>query len=116
MEIDVSVVEKELPIELNYVKIVGRSLIKMRDRLKTIDDLVKDLGHFKATEVHTKFLTMYYRKHPFDETMGYFKKQDKIFDRYAYHRVVGYYRPVQNFNNGKKEEFNDRTFFEMKIN
>lgn len=27
-------------------------------------------------------------------------------------RVCGYYRPVQNFNEGKKEEFKDRTFFE----
>lgn len=31
----------------------------------------------------------------------------------VFHRVVGYYRPVQNFNLGKKEEFGDRTFFEM---
>lgn len=31
----------------------------------------------------------------------------------VFHRVVGYYRPVQNFNNGKKEEFSDRTFFEV---
>jgi len=31
----------------------------------------------------------------------------------VFHRVVGYYRPVQNFNNGKKEEFADRVFFEL---
>ena len=29
----------------------------------------------------------------------------------VFHRVVGYYRPVQNFNGGKLEEFGDRTFF-----
>ena len=28
-------------------------------------------------------------------------------------RVCGYFRPVQNFNEGKKEEFEDRTFFEI---
>ncbi len=33
----------------------------------------------------------------------------------VFHRVVGYYRPVQNFNEGKKEEFGDRTFFEQKF-
>lgn len=26
----------------------------------------------------------------------------------VYSRVVGYYRPVQQFNKGKQEEFNDR--------
>lgn len=31
----------------------------------------------------------------------------------VFHRVVGYYRPVQNFNNGKKEEFGDRLFFDV---
>jgi len=31
----------------------------------------------------------------------------------VFHRVVGYYRPVINFNNGKKEEFGDRTFFQL---
>ena len=31
----------------------------------------------------------------------------------VFHRVVGYYRPVQNFNEGKKEEFKDRMFFEL---
>ena len=33
----------------------------------------------------------------------------------VYSRVVGYYRPVQNWNDGKKEEFRDRkTFSESK--
>lgn len=31
----------------------------------------------------------------------------------VYHRVVGYYSPTSQFNNGKKEEFGDRTFFEI---
>ncbi len=26
----------------------------------------------------------------------------------VYSRIVGYYRPVQNWNDGKKEEFKDR--------
>ncbi len=36
----------------------------------------------------------------------------------VFHRVVGYYRPVKNFNGGKTEEFGDRTFFtlEPKVN
>jgi hypothetical protein len=28
----------------------------------------------------------------------------------VYSRVVGYYRPVQNWNDGKKEEFKDRKY------
>ncbi len=31
-------------------------------------------------------------------------------------RVVGYYRPVQNWNKGKKEEFKDRKTFTSKVN
>ena len=30
----------------------------------------------------------------------------------VYSRVVGYFRPVQNWNIGKKEEFNDRVAFD----
>lgn len=29
----------------------------------------------------------------------------------VYSRIVGYHRPVQNWNNGKKEEFGDRKEF-----
>lgn len=32
----------------------------------------------------------------------------------VYSRVVGYYRPVQSWNEGKKEEFKDRLEFEEK--
>lgn len=28
----------------------------------------------------------------------------------VYSRIVGYYRPVQNWNDGKKEEFKDRKY------
>ena len=28
-------------------------------------------------------------------------------------RIVGYYRPLHNWNNGKKEEFHDRVFFKF---
>ena len=28
-------------------------------------------------------------------------------------RVMGYYRPLNRFNAGKKEEYNERTFFEQ---
>lgn len=30
-----------------------------------------------------------------------------------YSRVVGYYRPVKNWNRGKKEEFRDRNYLEF---
>jgi len=31
----------------------------------------------------------------------------------VYSRVVGYYRPVRNWNKGKKEEFKDRKYIEI---
>ena len=31
----------------------------------------------------------------------------------VYSRVCGYYRPVANWNRGKKEEFKDRKVFEV---
>ena len=31
----------------------------------------------------------------------------------VYSRIVGYYRPVSNWNAGKKQEFNDRTTFKV---
>lgn len=33
----------------------------------------------------------------------------------VYSRVVGYYRPVQNWNNGKREEFKDRLEYSEQI-
>jgi len=32
----------------------------------------------------------------------------------VYSRVVGYYRPVQHWNDGKREEFKDRKLFQVK--
>ena len=32
----------------------------------------------------------------------------------VYSRVCGYFRPVSNWNKGKKEEFKDRKTFEVK--
>ena len=32
----------------------------------------------------------------------------------VYSRIVGYLRPVQNWNEGKKEEFNERKTFDGK--
>jgi ribonucleoside-triphosphate reductase len=32
----------------------------------------------------------------------------------VYSRVVGYFRPVQQWNKGKQEEFKDRREFELK--
>lgn len=33
----------------------------------------------------------------------------------VYSRVVGYYRPVQSWNEGKREEFKDRLEFDEKV-
>jgi anaerobic ribonucleoside-triphosphate reductase len=32
----------------------------------------------------------------------------------VYSRVVGYYRPVQDWNKGKQEEFSQRKYIELK--
>jgi len=34
----------------------------------------------------------------------------------VYSRVVGYYRPVQYWNTGKKQEFKERKFFDTALN
>jgi hypothetical protein len=33
-----------------------------------------------------------------------------------YTRVVGYYRPIESFNKGKKGEFKERVYFEIENN
>ena len=33
----------------------------------------------------------------------------------VYSRIVGYFRPVQNWNIGKKQEFKDRKEFKIKL-
>jgi anaerobic ribonucleoside-triphosphate reductase len=33
----------------------------------------------------------------------------------VYSRVVGFYRPVEQWNNGKREEFSDRTAYEVSV-
>ena len=39
---------------------------------------------------------------------------DKKIPVEVYSRVVGYFRPVQQFNKGKREEFNDRKEYDVK--
>lgn len=34
----------------------------------------------------------------------------RVIETEVYSRVVGYFRPVQNWNKGKKQEFSDRRF------
>jgi anaerobic ribonucleoside-triphosphate reductase len=36
---------------------------------------------------------------------------EKVIPCEVFSRVVGYYRPITNYNEGKLEEFKDRTFF-----
>jgi len=33
----------------------------------------------------------------------------------VYSRVVGYYRPVQDWNRGKQEEFSQREYVDLKV-
>ncbi len=40
-------------------------------------------------------------------------KKVKAVKAEVYSRVVGYYRPVQNWNKGKKEEFSQRSYVEL---
>ena len=42
------------------------------------------------------------------------KEQEKKVPCEVYSRVVGYYRPVQNWNDGKQEEFKHRLEFDEK--
>ncbi len=41
------------------------------------------------------------------------KKKEMKVPTEIYSRVVGYYRPVQNWNHGKKEEFKERESFKV---
>lgn len=34
----------------------------------------------------------------------------------VFERIVGYYRPVDKWNDGKREEFKDRKFFKLEKN
>lgn len=41
------------------------------------------------------------------------KKEKLVIPCEVYSRVVGYYRPVRNWNVGKQEEFKDRKTFKV---
>ena len=41
-------------------------------------------------------------------------KQVKAIKAEVYSRIVGYYRPVQDWNRGKKEEFSQREYIDLK--
>ena len=34
----------------------------------------------------------------------------------VYSRIVGYFRPVRNWNKGKRQEFSDRKVYELEAN
>lgn len=38
----------------------------------------------------------------------------KVVKAEVYSRIVGYYRPVQDWNKGKKEEFSQRQYIDLK--
>ncbi len=42
------------------------------------------------------------------------KKPIKAIRTEVYSRIVGYYRPVQNWNEGKREEFSQREYIDIK--
>lgn len=43
-------------------------------------------------------------------------KKEKRIPVEVYSRVVGYFRPVNQWNKGKREEFSERKHFDVKIN
>lgn len=40
--------------------------------------------------------------------------ENKVIPVEIYSRVVGYFRPINQWNEGKKAEWNDRKFYNMK--
>ena len=47
------------------------------------------------------------------ETLREVKEEEKVVQAVkaeVYSRVVGYYRPIQDWNEGKREEFGDRRY------
>ena len=42
-------------------------------------------------------------------------QSDRVIPTEVYSRVVGYYRPVQNWNHGKKQEFRERNTYDRKL-
>jgi len=47
------------------------------------------------------------------ESMEKKKVRVRVIKPEIYSRVVGYYRPVQNWNKGKKKEFEDRRYLRI---
>ncbi|RKZ22094.1 hypothetical protein DRQ18_03270 [bacterium] len=47
------------------------------------------------------------------ESMEKKKVKVRVIKPEIYSRVVGYYRPVQNWNKGKKKEFEDRRYLRI---
>jgi len=43
------------------------------------------------------------------------EKTVKVVKAEVYSRVVGYYRPVQDWNRGKQEEFSQREYVNLKV-
>lgn len=43
------------------------------------------------------------------------KQKERVVPCEVFSRVVGYFRPVHNWNDGKKEEFKERVCFDEKI-
>ena len=41
------------------------------------------------------------------------KRKVLVMPTEVYSRIVGYYRPVQNWNDGKKQEFKERKYFRI---
>ena len=46
---------------------------------------------------------------------GYIRNEETIVPTEIYSRVVGYYRPVGQWNKGKQSEFGDRVTYEVNV-
>jgi ribonucleoside-triphosphate reductase len=43
------------------------------------------------------------------------RKKKLVIPTEVYSRIVGYYRPVQHWNTGKRQEFSERNTYEEKL-
>ncbi len=72
------------------------------------------LEQLKEYGVDIKALEPYaFNKIQGDNDENLFKQENLVIPNEVYSRVVGYYRPVQNWNNGKRMEFYERKTFSI---
>ena len=56
-------------------------------------------------------MTLFYLRRPHEYGIGAQNARSKANKMYGYTRVMGYHRPVESFNIGKKQEHKERAHF-----